>query len=652
MKYDEIGKYYVCLKKAHIEWKRKTGPRGDHGEAYLPIPSKFAYLYDIKKGDVFQCLDEDNKETCFELKSEGTQVRRDYAKQFAGNRNLKILYDWYASKGASEGDYVVVTIFSNNRMYIRYVGQEQKELRLSLGLEGSSGRPISDEYEIADVHGFKLISLQVKDGDNTICDMSFLRDGIEKNTMNPITTLIIGANGAGKSSALKYITEIINACIDKSHSKSLQYSFYCLRYYYEKNIIEIIIRNKTILFLKNGKMIEEKEKYRLPKKVLAIAFMLNDKFVYRGQKTEGPYEYLGIKVSSNAAWITSISNKVAENIIDLTINNKMNRLFDSLSEYLQLDKKFAIAFEFAKSKKEYAQLSLDKIVEIIECEVLLARGSRDFRRDVANRITEDDIIEYALYVHEKAMESEPTLLNGMQLGIMYEGKAYENNKTLSNQYKIIRVLSNLGIIKNITLVLYKRGREYSFEESSSGEKHVIYIATSIARYICDNSLILIDEPEVSLHPNWQMRYVSFLRKIFSDYPTCHFVIASHSPYLVSDLAPESSSLIALNIEEGKKIAKTIEYDTYAWSAENVLYNVFGVRTTRNYYFNADLQELLTLINQKEKLNRVKELYTKLSGYYFNEEDPLHLILNNVKEYIDNAESNDTIGIVRKTKKNN
>ena len=108
----------------------------------------------------------------------------------------------------------------------------------------------------------------------------------------------------------------------------------------------------------------------------------------------------------------------------------------------------------------------------------------------------------------------------------------------------------------------------------------------------------------------------------------------------------------MNIEEGKKIAKTIEYDTYAWSAENVLYNVFGVRTTRNYYFNADLQELLTLINQKEKLNRVKELYTKLSGYYFNEEAPLHLILNNVKEYIDNAESNDTIGIVRKTKKNN
>ena len=107
----EIGKYYIRLKNAHLEWKRKTGPRSNRGEAYLPIPASFAYLYGIKKSESYQCKVE-NDSLRFELKAEGAQRRHEYAKQFAGRGDLSTLHEWYKKVGAIEGDFVIVTIFS------------------------------------------------------------------------------------------------------------------------------------------------------------------------------------------------------------------------------------------------------------------------------------------------------------------------------------------------------------------------------------------------------------------------------------------------------------------------------------------------------------------------------------------------------------
>lgn len=62
------------------------------------------------------------------------------------------------------------------------------------------------------------------------------------------------------------------------------------------------------------------------------------------------------------------------------------------------------------------------------------------------------------------------------------------------------------------ITLYKNGIAYPFEDASSGEKHFIYELVSIANNIKNNALILVDEPEISMHPNWQMRYISTLGK--------------------------------------------------------------------------------------------------------------------------------------------
>lgn len=84
---------------------------------------------------------------------------------------------------------------------------------------------------------------------------------------------------------------------------------------------------------------------------------------------------------------------------------------------------------------------------------------------------------------------------------------------------------------------------------SAGEKVTLLRFTNIYMSILEkynnwknNSfLILIDEPDLHLHLDWQRRYIQKLIDVFSNLPPdikLHFIIATHSPFLISDLPTE------------------------------------------------------------------------------------------------------------------
>ena len=153
----------------------------------------------------------------------------------------------------------------------------------------------------------------------------------------------------------------------------------------------------------------------------------------------------------------------------------------------------------------------------------------------------------------------------------------------------------------------------------------------------EESLILIDEPEISLHPKWQIEYMSNLEKIFEGVNNCHFVLASHSHFFVSDLPPKSSSLVVMNKIDDCFESVLYPHETGAWSAENIIYNVFKLRTTRNYYFEKDLGNLLSIMDDGDKdIERMKMYIDKLNKYTLSDEDPLRGVIHDAEEYIKNV----------------
>ena len=95
-----------------------------------------------------------------------------------------------------------------------------------------------------------------------------------------------------------------------------------------------------------------------------------------------------------------------------------------------------------------------------------------------------------------------------------------------------------------------------FEGLSDGYRNVVKIVADIAVRMCilnpylkeeilnrTPGVVLIDELDLSLHPNWQRRVVNTLTEIF---PKVQFICASHSPFIVQSL--QDGQLISMEGE--------------------------------------------------------------------------------------------------------
>ena len=115
----------------------------------------------------------------------------------------------------------------------------------------------------------------------------------------------------------------------------------------------------------------------------------------------------------------------------------------------------------------------------------------------------------------------------------------------------------------------------------------------------------------------------------------HFLIATHSHMLVSDLPINRSSVVQLEKDElGILKGTPISDCTYGWSAEEVLLKVFKTATDRNRYFGERIGKLLekmgnNSINPKEVAGELKELQE--ISRHLSDIDPMKMILNTIVE---------------------
>lgn len=68
---------------------------------------------------------------------------------------------------------------------------------------------------------------------------------------------------------------------------------------------------------------------------------------------------------------------------------------------------------------------------------------------------------------------------------------------------------------------------------SSGEQHLIVLIGKLVFNTNKGSLVLIDEPEISFHPEWQEKFLSILEEI-RQLNGFTVLVATHSPILIGD----------------------------------------------------------------------------------------------------------------------
>lgn len=125
----------------------------------------------------------------------------------------------------------------------------------------------------------------------------------------------------------------------------------------------------------------------------------------------------------------------------------------------------------------------------------------------------------------------------------------EINKILHKNYKSARYLvHNLyGKIRSPSVIFETSKRNYSECFAGSGELAVVNTVLALDK-IGTNDLVLLDEPETSLHPGAQRRFLEYLLKVVND-KKVQVVVSTHSPTFV-DLLPEEALVVLDETPEG------------------------------------------------------------------------------------------------------
>lgn len=129
--------------------------------------------------------------------------------------------------------------------------------------------------------------------------------------------------------------------------------------------------------------------------------------------------------------------------------------------------------------------------------------------------------------------------------------------SLLNRLELLRTIVNdLFLFKRLE-ISQSSGFAFRDEETeepvglrhlSSGEQHELILIYDLLMRVDPHTLVLIDEPEISLHVAWQKVFIENLSRI-ADLKPLRFLIATHSPQIIGGRWDQSVSLFQPSIDE-------------------------------------------------------------------------------------------------------
>ena len=190
----------------------------------------------------------------------------------------------------------------------------------------------------------------------------------------------------------------------------------------------------------------------------------------------------------------------------------------------------------------------------------------------------------------------------------YIDRAFEIDKpseALEELQKYIRaVFDGLDLSFNLSSINYNKeevlfkdnsGNEFDIDELSTGEKTLLSKILYLYFKEYKDKVILIDEPELSLHPSWQNKVLKIYEN-FVKQNNCQIIIATHSPHIIGSAKPEYIRVL-------KKIDDRIEVEQYNQSYglefSQILTNIMGLEYLRTPDVAKRMDRVKALIIQNE-----------------------------------------------------
>jgi ABC-type cobalamin/Fe3+-siderophores transport system ATPase subunit len=158
-----------------------------------------------------------------------------------------------------------------------------------------------------------------------------------------------------------------------------------------------------------------------------------------------------------------------------------------------------------------------KVKDIFESSNNTIKTELDLKLDAA-------INKYVEYQLKKSNE----ILNENSTKKKAFGKRIYFEETINRLFHEEAVFSKKKVDSNSTRLsfLLESGKTITAYELSSGEKQFLLILLTVLCQDEASSVLLMDEPEISLHLRWQYELINIIRTLN---PNCQVIIVTHSP---------------------------------------------------------------------------------------------------------------------------
>ncbi len=449
-----------------------------------------------------------------------------------------------------------------------------------------------------------------------------------KELKHIVFSMIIGANGIGKSLFLSRVIDIFKDIENRIKGKDARtkISYYLIEY--EIDHVKYMIEKDGSSYARS---FETWEEIKMPEAILALSFLPEDKFVYQGEtdNANSMYKYLGIRSTGNAFFVGSIDKRIESILFDNIENEVFLSKVATTFDLLNYEPKILLKYDASLKSMITSNITMKTINGRIDSKVKKSKfGDKELDRITASNEIKKGFLHYIKKV-KTSWESRKNIENRYFTEFTID---FTKSNNFLDEYKITRDMVTATLLEKPRILISRKESNLGFGSLSSGEKNLLYITLHILANVKDNSLIIIDEPEINLHPNWQLDYNSHLKKILAGFKNIHIMIATHSHFMISGLNQDEANIFAI---DRNKTVENIENDIYGWSAENILYKIFHVRTVNNSYIEKDLSKILDLISEKDKNNSVEviQIYERLKEIVFDDNDPLNIILEKINIYL-------------------
>lgn len=312
-----------------------------------------------------------------------------------------------------------------------------------------------------------------------------------------------------------------------------------------------------------------------PRIIGCISNAVYDRFTLTSR---GRVEYLGARTSGNAVFHAAIDRQLSKIILKGILRNK--------SVVRRLEKALGMDFMFSMRSPGSGKIDLQKLVDRRKL-----KGSSI--SSFLNR-TEQAVVSgfFGRQVRFSGLSKE-------------QATAFQKFLELNPDVRIF-VRRHDGMRSPI-----------DFDQLSTGEQNRALTYGKVLSVAQEEALILIDEPEISLHLHWQMGFHRSLRTLLERYKRYHVVIATHSPVIISEGAKfdrNDASVVVLEREEHEKVsALTFRHHKFGdiASHDRLVLKDFNTATYRTAAIDIEIAE--SVLNAVEQPDAVDDIVTELES---------------------------------------